>query len=218
MVATNSTIPGLPDAVTVTPSYSLAASDGAGLDVELPVTVLRKYTNAGIRSFPILAQAMSPSVVGGCAALARIATSANHPDIASLDFDATTQEFAQFACTMPKDWDRGTITATFKWSHSATTINFGVKWGIQAVAVGDGDSIDAAYGTAQEVADTGGATNVKYWTQATSALTVAGSPQAEDTIYFRFYRLPSDSADNLAVDARLEEVKIYYTTNAADEA
>src|SRR5574343_134708 len=45
----------------------------------------------------IPARDMSPSASGGCAALATIASAANQPDIQTLDFDATTQEFAQFS-------------------------------------------------------------------------------------------------------------------------
>jgi len=170
-----------------------------------------------LRSFFVPAAAIRPSSTGGCAALALVATAANQPDISSLDFDATTAEYAQFWIRMPKSWNEGTITASFIWSHAATTTNFGVKWGIQAVAVSDGDSMAAAYGTAQEVADTGGTTNTLYVSAKTSAITIAGTPAAEDFVAFRVYRLPTDAADTMAVDARLMGVNIYFTTDTTDE-
>lgn len=179
---------------------------------------LLKETMAGLKSFFVPATAIRPSASGGCQAIDIAATSANHPDRAVLWFDKDAVEYAQFAVIMPKNWDEGTITARFAWVHKATTTNFGVKWGAQAVAVSDGDSIDAAYGTAQEVGDTGGATDVHYVSAATSAITIAGTPQAEDMVHFRVYRLATDGADTLAVDAGLEGVKIYYTTNTIDEA
>lgn len=160
---------------------------------------------------------IQPSATGGCAALAITATSANRPDIRGLNFDATTQEFAQFSIRMPKSWDEGTISAAFVWAHPATTTNFGVRWGIQAVAVSDDDTIDVAFGTAQEVTDTGGTTSDQYTSPTTSAITVAGTPAAGDVVYFRVYRDPANGADTMAVDAILLGVVVFYTTDAIDE-
>lgn len=172
----------------------------------------------GRHSVAIMAAGMTPSVSGGCAALATITSATNQPDLQSLDFDPSTIEYAQFAIPMPKKWNRGTITAKFHWSHASTSTNFGVVWGIQAVAVGDGDAIAAAYGTAVTVTDTGGTTSSLYISPETAAMTVAGSPAAEDLVYFRVYRNATDGADNLAIDARLHAVVLYLTTNAETDA
>jgi hypothetical protein len=101
----------------------------------------------GKHAIYIAAGSMSPSASGGCAALATIASAANQPDIQTLDFDATTQEYAQFGIVMPKSWNEGTVTFKPHWSHPATTTNFGVVWNLQAVAVGDDDAIATAFGT-----------------------------------------------------------------------
>jgi hypothetical protein len=170
-----------------------------------------------VKSPFIPASSMRPSASGGCAALALVATSANQPDISSLDFDASTAEYAQFWIAMPTNWDEGTITAKFIWSHASTTTNFGVRWGLQALAAGDDDAIAAAYGTAQEVTDTGGTTNDWYHSPVTSAITVAGTPQAGDVLSFRVYRDPTNGADTMAIDARLMGVVLYYTINTLDE-
>jgi hypothetical protein len=135
----------------------------------------------------------------------------------SWDFDATTQEFVQFAVWMPKGWDEGTLICQFMWSHPSTTTNFGVVWAIEAVAFANDDPLDSAFGTAVQVADTGGTTDDRYMTAETAALTVAGSPGAEEWVVFQVKRVPSDGSDNMAVDARLEGVKIHYTTNAATD-
>lgn len=172
----------------------------------------------GRHSIPIMASAMSPSVSGGCAPLVGVATSANHPDLQTLDFDASAIEYAQFAIPMPKKWDGGTVTARFLWSHAATATNFGVVWALQAVAVGDDDTIDAAFGTAQSVTDTGGTTSDLYRSGETPAITVAGSPAAEDMVFFRVYRDATNGSDNLAIDARLHAVILYINTNAATDA
>lgn len=172
----------------------------------------------GKHVIPIVAAGMSPSVTGGCAALALVAGAANQPDKVSLDFDASTEEYAQFAIPAPKSWNEGTLTARFRWSHAATATNFGVVWGIQAVAVSDDDTLNVNFGTAQTVTDTGGTTDDLYVTSETSAITVAGTPAAGDTIFFRVYRKSADGSDNLAVDARLHGVDIFMTTDALTDA
>lgn len=172
----------------------------------------------GKHSIPVLAGAMLPSTSNGCAPLAQLEISSSQPEIVTLDFDPTIVEYAQFSIPMPKKWNEGTVTAKFLWSHPATTTNFGVRWGLQAVAVSDDDPIAVAYGTAQEVTDTGGTTNDLYHSAETGAITIAGTPQAEDMVFFRVYRDPTNGADTMAVDARLHAVVIYITTAAETDA
>lgn len=173
---------------------------------------------AGRMMVPIMAGSMMPSASGGSGVLTNIATSANQPDVQTLNFHQSTQQHAQFAIPLPKRWNKGTITARFRWSHAATTTNFGVVWGIQAVAVGDNEAINQAYGTAVEVTDTGGTTNRLYVTSETSAMTVANTPADGDTVFFRVYRKAADGADTLAIVARLHGVDLFVTTDAENDA
>jgi hypothetical protein len=192
------------------------ASGGTGA-----TTAAAALTNLGVtgkQMHPVYAAAMRPSATGGCASIATSATSANQPDIDSLDFDASTQEYAQFSVLMPKQWNEGTITAQFVWTHGSTTTNFGVVWNLQGVAIGNNEAIAAAYGTAQQVADTGGTTNNQYFTDETSAITIAGTPQAGDVVHFRVSRVTGDASDTMAVDAKLIGIKLFITTDAANEA
>lgn len=172
----------------------------------------------GKQAIYIAAAAMTPSATGGCAALANIASAANQPDIQTLNFDPTTQEFAQFSFVMPKKWNEGTVTYRAHWSHAATTTNFGVAWEMQGLAVGDDDAIAAAYGTAVAVTDTGGTTNDLYTTAESAAVTLSGSPAAEDMVFFRVARAPANGSDNMAIDARLHGITLYVTTNAETDA
>lgn len=213
----NSTIPDLADAAAITSSFGFPAADGLGNDVEVGANLFKIWVGSVLRSFYVPAAAIRPSATGGCASLALVATASNQPDISSLDFDSTTAEYAQFWIRMPKSWDEGTITASFMWSHASTTTNFGVRWGIQAVAISDGDTMAAAYGTAQEVTDTGGTTNTLYKSAVTSAITIAGSPAAEDLVAFRVYRDPANAGDTMAVDARLMGVNVFFSTTTTDE-
>jgi hypothetical protein len=151
------------------------------------------------------------------AATGTVETATNRVMLATLDFDTATQEFAQFAVQMPKGWNEGTLICQFVWSHPSTTTNFGVVWAIEAVAFANDDAADTAFGTAVQVADTGGTTNDIYISDETGALTVAGSPGAEEWVVFQVKRVPADGSDTMAVDARLHGVKIHYTTDAAKD-
>jgi hypothetical protein len=171
----------------------------------------------GRHMVPIMAGAIAPSSSGGCAALATVASAANQPDIVSLDFDATTQEYAQFAIPMPESWDEGTITFQPIWSHASTTTNFGVVWDLQLVAVSNDDGIAVAYGTAQTSTDTGGTTNDIYIGPESAAITVGGTPATGDMLFGRVSRVTGNGSDTMAVDARLHGIRLYLTTAAATD-
>lgn len=173
---------------------------------------------AGRHAIYVGAGSISPSLTGGCASLAKIASAANQPDIVTLDFDTTTQEYAQFSVVMPKKWNEGTITFKAHWSHAATTTNFGVVWDLQAVAVSDDDAIAVAFGTAQTSTDTGGTTNDLYSSPESSAITVSGTPAAEDMVFFRLSRVTGNGSDTMAIDARLHGITLYITTDAETDA
>jgi hypothetical protein len=192
----------------LTPAQIFTYIRGAGLDADL----------WGKHTVWVPAAAMRPSVSGGCAPLALVAISAGQPDLSTLDFDAATDESAQFWVAMPKSWDEGPVTAQFLWSHATTTTTFAVIWGIQAVAFGDSDAMGASFGTAVTVTDTGGTTNDLWLSPETGAVTIAGTPTEGDAVCFKVYRDADAGGDTMAVDARLHGVRLYYTTNAGTDA
>ena len=152
-----------------------------------------------------------PSTTAGCALNAKSELSTNKINLYTLDFDPSTQEYAEWMLAMPNDWDGGTVTAIFYWMHPATTTNFGVRWGLQGRSYADDEALDQAWGTAQEVTDTGGTTSDLYVSPATSAITLAGTPAASELVQFRGYRDPANAADTMAVDAKLLGVMVAYT-------
>lgn len=164
------------------------------------------------------AAAMKPRTSNGCAALATVETSTNKVNLNTLDFDASADEYATFSLPAPKGWDKGTITAKFCWKHASTTTNFGVRWGIQGLALTDDEAADTAFGTGQTVDDTGGTTNDIYWTAETGALTIGSSPVTGDLLIFQVYRVGSNSGqDTLAIDAGLIGVWLYFNFTAPTE-
>lgn len=110
---------------------------------------------------------------------------------------------------MPSDYDGGTVTAVFHWT--AASGSGGVRWGLQGLARGDDDPIDAAFGTAQEVSDTLIAAGDLHISAATSAITFGGTPAASEMVQFRAYRNPGHTDDTLGVDARLLAVRLTFT-------
>lgn len=141
-------------------------------------------------------------------------TSTNKVMLKTFDFDTSSDEFVQFALQMPKNWNESTLIWQAVWTHGATATNFGVVFFMQAVALANSDAADTAFGTAVSVTDTGGTTDDIFISPESSALTVAGSPGAEEWVVFQIYRDVSDASDTMAVDAKLLGVKIHYTTNA----
>lgn len=129
-----------------------------------------------------------------------------------LDFDTTTQEFAQFTVAFPKGWNEGTVTFIPYWT--AASGSGGVTWGLAGVAVSDDDVIDAAFGTAQTSADTLIATTDVHVGPESSAITIAGTPAAGDIVYFQVNRTVADANDTLAADARLIGIKLIYTIDS----
>jgi len=76
---------------------------------------------------------MWPSGTTGCATNAKWETSTNKVNLYSLDFDPTTQEYAEAGVVMPSDYNGGTVTAVFHWTSTGTGTG-GVVWGVQGVA------------------------------------------------------------------------------------
>lgn len=128
----------------------------------------------------------------------------------TLDFDAATEEYAQFQIRFPKSWNEGTVTAYFLWKATNTG---NVVWGLQGVAMSDDDVYDAAFGTAQTVTDGVTATTDLMVSGITGAITIAGTPAAGDLVTFQAYRKAADAADTCAVDALLVGVVLLYTNS-----
>ena len=171
---------------------------------------------AGKESIWVPAVAMYPNTTNGCADLAQVELS-NGPEIKTLDFDKDSDENAQFAVAFPKSWNEGTIT--FQAFFTADSTNTGtVSWVLAGVACADNDTINVAFGTG--VAPTAkahsGTANDLDVTAESGAVTIAGSPSTDEEVYFQITRDVSE--DSLTADAKLLGIKIFFTTDAANDA
>ena len=171
---------------------------------------------AGKETIWVPASAMYPNTTNGCADLEQVELS-NGPEIKTLDFDKDSDEFAQFAVAFPKSWNEGTVT--FQAYFTADSTNTGtVSWGLSGVAIADNDSINTAFGT--QVAPTAkahsGTANDLDVTAESGAVTIAGSPSTDEEVFFQISRDVSE--DSLTADAKLLGVKLFFTTDAANDA
>jgi hypothetical protein len=202
---------------TLAGNSDLVAPSEKAVKTYVDGTITSTALKQGKHTIWIPATAMVSRTTNG-AAVGTAETTTNKNMIKTLDFDTSTQEFAQFTIAMPKSWNEGTVTFQPVWSHGSTVTNFGVVWALQGVATSDDDAMDAAFGTEQTSTDTGGTTDDRYIGPESSAITIAGTPAAGDVVQFQIKRNPSDASDTMAVDARLHGVKLYFTIDAATDA
>ena len=206
------------------PIVSATSSADSNVDINinpLGSGVLKSGTAAvkiaGTETIFIPAQAMFGTTTNGADAQA-VETTATRPELKVLDFDASTAEYAQFAIAMPKSWNLGTVTYQGFWSPGNTNTGNCI-FGLQGLATTEGDTADAVFGTAIEVTDAGiGTVEDVQMSAVSSAMTLAGSPADDDYCFFQLYRDAADGSDTFTGDARVLGIKLFYTTDAANDA
>ena len=163
------------------------------------------------------AGAMRPTVSNGCANITDVETTANRPDMQVLDFDASTTESAQFQISFPKSWNEGNLTFQVYWTTTATDTD-GVAWMLSSVRVPNDSTIDVDYTSSATVTDSAlGAAEDLCVSAESGNLPVSGA-SVDDLVYFKIQRDVSDSHDDMAEDARLIGIKIFFTTDASNDA
>jgi len=172
--------------------------------------------NVGLETIFIPAQAMFGTTTNGADAQA-IETTATRPEMKVLDFDASTIEYAQFSIAMPKSWDLGTLTFQAFWSPSNTDTGDAMI-GLQGISVADDATSDIAFPTAVDVTDAGGGAVEDVMVSAVSGNVTVTSAAVNTYTYFQVARNATDGADDFTGDVRLLGIKLFYTTNAANDA
>jgi len=172
---------------------------------------------AGKETMWVPASAMYASTTNGAEA-AQVETTALRPDMKVMDFADTADDHAQFSVAFPKSWNEGTVTYQCFWTPSTTNTGDCI-FGLQGVACGDGDTIDVAFGTAVTVTDAGiGTVEDQQVSAESSAVTIAGSPAVDQQTYFQIFRDANAGGDTYTGVARLLGIKIFFTTDAANDA
>jgi hypothetical protein len=140
-------------------------------------------------------------------------TSTNRINTDVLLANATTDTFAQIAVKIP-NWNAGTIKAKVSWT--ATTGSGNCVFTVSGVAISNDDPLDAAQGTAQSVTDALTATNDVMETDATAAITIGGTPAADDLIILQLSRDADNGSDTFSADARILGVWIQYLETSTE--
>ena len=170
---------------------------------------------AGVETIWVPAAAMYPETTNGCADLEQVELS-NGPELKCLDFAAAADDFAQFSIAFPKSWNEGTVT--FQAFFTVTGTNTGtVAWGLAGRSFADSADLNTAFGTtvvATAKAHSGTSNDLDV-TAVSGAVTIAGA--AVDTLTC-FQVLRDVSADSQTGAARLLGIKLFFTTNAANDA
>ena len=200
---------------TTAGAIAIAADGTVDLDVAGATVASAVIKTAGKESIWVPAAAMKPTVSNPCSDLQTVETTGGRPDMNVLDFATGADEFAQFAIAFPKSWNLGTITFQAFWSGIAATTD--CDWSLQGVGMNDNETIDVAYGTAVVVSDNAqGAVEELLVSAESGAVTIAGTPADNDLTFFRIGR--DVSGDNMDGDARLHGLKIFFTTDSANDA
>jgi hypothetical protein len=208
-------VPAASESAAGKAEVATSAEVTTGTDDARMVTPLKLAgATRGVQDLFISAAAMWARTTNGCAALAKTEMATSLFNIQTLDFDQTTQEFAQFQIAIPRKWNNGTVTAVFYWTAAAGSGD--VQWGISGGAYSNDDALTVALGSAQTSDDTLIATNDLHISPATSAITLAGTPADADFLAFQISRNPA--SDTLSADAKLLGVSIRLTTESAIDA
>ena len=192
------------------------ASNGVVNFTQQPTVSSAAVKVAGKETIWIPAAAMYPETTNGCASLAQVELS-NGPELKCLDFDKGSDEHAQFTIAFPKSWNEGTIT--FQAFFTATSTDTGTSaWGLAGLSLSDSGDLNTAFGTtvvATAKAHSGTSNDLDISAESGN-VTIAGSPAAGDLCIFQVLR--DISADDLDADSRLLGIKLFFTTDAANDA
>jgi hypothetical protein len=171
------------------------------------------------RMVVVYAREMHPATTAGCSALTVLELSATKPTIATLNFDATTQEYAHVALLMPPGWPGGSFTYRVYWSHASGGSGFGVAWNLSGNSCENDETISAVFDSGTTVTDTGGTADDMYITDESAATPIQGTlAKPGDLVFLRLSRVPTHASDTLNIDARLHAIRFNLNEAQVEDA
>lgn len=164
------------------------------------------------------AAAMVPQGTDGCSDPTTLETTTNKFTAKYLSFDYDKKRYAHFSYSLPKSYTGGALKAYIGHFSTGTTTKT-VLWGIEAACVGDGDSIDAAWGAAVGVMDACQGTAYKLlMTAVFDGITPAGVASGDKELHIRVHRNPWPPETDVQEAMNLLWVKLYVPVNLHSEA
>lgn len=129
-------------------------------------------------------------------------------DLPVLDFDASSNESAQFLAPVPSHYNGGDLTATLLWAaSSATSGNAKIRVKLTRLTVGSNLDSLPSVGDSDDITDAAPATNGDIATATTGSMTVA-SLTAGNLLLVEVTRLATDAADTMTGDCELVSLAI----------
>ena len=173
---------------------------------------------AGKETIWVPATAMYPNTTQGCSALTQVELS-NGPELKCLDFDpSANDEHAQFTVAFPKSWNEGVVQFQAFWTVTGTN-DGSVAWGLSGVSFPNNADMNHSDGFGTNVVatalDHSGTSNDMMVSAVSNDVTIRNA--AVDTMTV-FQVMRDISADDQTGDARLLGIKLFFTTNAANDA
>jgi hypothetical protein len=151
---------------------------------------------------------LKPTTTSGCASKTTVEAGTNDIDYDVLDFATGSDENAFVNFQMPNSWDAGVVQFRYVWTSAGGTPDQTVTFELSGISYANSDAIDAAVGTAVEVADTLITTNDVHISAWSGNVTLSGTPAAGEYVHFEIMR--DVSQDDVDDDARLMDVQIRY--------
>jgi len=206
------------------PILSSVSTSGTDTNIDININpggtgVLKSGTAAvkiaGTETIFVPAQAMFGTTTNGADAQA-VETTATRPEMKVLDFDPSTIEYAQFSIAMPKSWNEGTLTFQAFWSPSNTDTGAALI-GLQGVSVANDATSDVTFNAAVDVTDNGTGTVEDVLVSPVSANVTVKAAAADTYTYFQVARNATSGSDSFTGDVRLLGIKLFYTTDEAND-
>ena len=209
------TVTGIKDEDNFASNSATKLATQQSIKAYVDASVPTNMKTVGKETIYIPAGAMYPNTTAGCADLEQVELS-NGPELKCLDFAADADDFAQFTVAFPKSWNEGTVT--FQAFFTVTGTNTGtVAWGLSGVSFADNGDINTAFGTnvvATAKAHSGTSNDMNV-TAESGAVTINAAAVDTQT-YFQVMR--DVTADTQTGAARLLGIKLFFTTDAANDA
>ena len=203
------------------PTLSSTGSSDTNIDININpggTGVLKSGTAAvkiaGKETIWVPATAMYPETTNG-AELEQTVLSAGNPELKAFAFDTTTAEAVQFNVSFPESWNETTVTFQTFWSASGTDTGTG-GFTLAGCSVANNIDYDLAFGSpvANTALAASGTQDDLMINVESGAVTIASVAASTNTIF----RLVRDTGtDTNTGDLRLVGIKLFYTTNAAND-
>lgn len=191
------------------------AAQTAKTDAETARDVAVAAGAAGKQTIPIPARYMRNRVTNG-AQIGSEELAGNKMVLDYYSFSQSVSQGVQFAIAFPKSWNGGTVSFRIRAKHRATTVNFGWAMALKAVSIGNNEALDTAFGTAQQITDTGGVTGHNYLSAESAGITIPGAAAGE-LVLFDLYRVVADAFDDMNALLDVLQADIFITTIAGTD-